>query len=60
MSSKERLRIAMDLVRTLLGDDKRAMSELAFQLLQLSTGMRKRLTAPGRRGPRKPKGGLPS
>lgn len=43
--SKAKLRTTMDIIRVVLGDDKATMGELGMQLIQMATGVRKRLSA---------------
>jgi hypothetical protein len=45
MSSNERTKIALDVLRVILGDDKEALGQVGLQLIQLYAGTRKRLSS---------------
>lgn len=45
MKQQEKVRLAMDLVKRIIGDDKQAMVSMAWQMLEMATGMRRRMTA---------------
>ena len=45
MGNKDKVKLAMELVKLVLGDDKEAYGKLGFQLLEYATGYRRRLHA---------------
>jgi len=42
---KDKERLVLEIVKLVLGDDKPAMSRVAFQIIEICTGVRKRISS---------------